>query len=556
MTVQPTQSAPADAEDTQSGPSSHTRGLAEFTPGQVIAGKYQLKQRVGAGRFGQVFQAFRVDLPDHLLAIKLLTRATNSRELISRELSALAAVAHPNIVQLSDHGVESDFAWYTMPWYESINLQQQLNRPESVRLSIEEAHRLFVPVAEALVVLHAEGFRHQDIKPENILLAQFTGARERHPIIIDLGLAATHEQQLLGGTPEFMPPEQARRMLGEAAEVGERADVYSLAATVLFSLAEPAVRQELFRKADEDAETTDILNQVIEQAWRRVDPNSGLFAGLPYVARSPIAEAALRWLAPRPESRPSAKEFARELDVLLTRQRFNQRLRRGAFILTGLLALALPILFVADALLNDITTLRERAERLMGVRAKLEATTGLLNEENAQLASQNQQLNRHSTRTQQELREAQARVETQRQKLEDQASRLKNARAMMAEQAADLARKEREKLQLSERGIRLESELKQASQQYEDLAREQRALTEKNVQLETELREAKAETASIRARVDSLGQELRQLAAVKRQLENAANAKAAASAGAPQPAPAPDASQVGAPDPGNEPPSR
>src|SRR5205814_412439 len=111
-------------------------------------------------------------------------------------------------------------------------------------------------VAQAVAYAHAQGVIHRDLKPSNILM---DGADQ--PRVTDFGLAKradadsslTQAGQVMG-TPSHMPPEQAE---GKNEQVGPRADVYSLGATLYCLLTG--------RPPFQSASVVDTLKQVIEQ---------------------------------------------------------------------------------------------------------------------------------------------------------------------------------------------------------------------------------------------------------------------------------------------------
>ena len=100
------------------------------------------------------------------------------------------------------------------------------------RLTPARALHLIAPVMEALVVAHAHGVVHRDLKPDNIFLAE--DARGLTPTLIDFGIAKVVGEDggslqetsagALMGTPNYMSPEHAR---GET-NLDARADVWSL----------------------------------------------------------------------------------------------------------------------------------------------------------------------------------------------------------------------------------------------------------------------------------------------------------------------------------------
>src|SRR5690606_2592604 len=98
---------------------------------------------------------------------------------------------HPSIVQFKDHGWHESRLWFVMPWYEGESLQARIDRQP---LSRTEARQIFEPLARALAAMHASGLRHQDVKPENIFLANIKrhgeGVSDILPVLLDLGVAA------------------------------------------------------------------------------------------------------------------------------------------------------------------------------------------------------------------------------------------------------------------------------------------------------------------------------------------------------------------------------
>jgi serine/threonine-protein kinase len=93
----------------------------------------------------------------------------------------------------------------------------------------ERAVQVLLPVADALSAVHAGGFVHRDVKPDNVFLSKDNHGRIQ-PKLIDFGLAklpaGTQGLVLTGGgvlgTPEYMPPEQ----IIESSTVDRRADIW------------------------------------------------------------------------------------------------------------------------------------------------------------------------------------------------------------------------------------------------------------------------------------------------------------------------------------------
>jgi len=244
----------------------------------------------------------------------------------------LAAIAHPNVVQLNEHGVEAGAAepylWYTMPLYRGLDLAALLKSRGNLPLA--RAHALFTRIAGGVCEMHRLGLRHQDIKPDNIYLATMPGIAEHHPVLLDLGGAARENAcRPLVATFPFAAPEQTEALIGgllgeEHAVLTEKVDVYALAATLLFSLIGKQFAGHDIAQDDSGAEATPPALLVLRAQLSRIHAAR---------VRSPLPEQALpqltgavrerlnaafsRWLAPDPSQRPRAAQFLEELSVLL-----------------------------------------------------------------------------------------------------------------------------------------------------------------------------------------------------------------------------------------------
>ena len=290
-------------------------GDALPTCGDIVRGHYRLVRVLGEGMFGRVYVAERTDVPEHRVAMKVVNRSVYAGRNVERELVMLAAAGHPNIVELKDHGVTEHYVWLTMPLYEGETLAERLRRGP---LGLREAYDIFLPVTRGVAALHARGLRHQDIKPENIFLADFAG--QLHPVLLDLGVAAEKSASFVAGTALYGSPEQVTALsgLGPSAGLSEKMDTYCLASTLLYALVgEPhypgAQARTAFdlSKAFAERETAPLRDQAIPELRGK--------------ARQLFAEALARWLTRDPEARPSAGKLAAELDVLLEPEREAER---------------------------------------------------------------------------------------------------------------------------------------------------------------------------------------------------------------------------------------
>ncbi|HNX31540.1 MAG TPA: protein kinase [Holophaga sp.] len=199
-------------------------------------GPYQVLRLLGSGGMGEVYAAADPRLGREV-AIKVLTmnlgRDAESQKRFQQEALAVAALNHPNIVQIYDVGAAEDGAPYlVMELLDGESLRGRMGgRPMPVRKVAEIA----IQMARALGVAHAKGIVHRDLKPENVHLT-----RQGLVKILDFGLAklarpaaegtseeatrAMHTQAgMVLGTVGYMAPEQV-----QGQPVDARADIFAL----------------------------------------------------------------------------------------------------------------------------------------------------------------------------------------------------------------------------------------------------------------------------------------------------------------------------------------
>jgi eukaryotic-like serine/threonine-protein kinase len=189
-------------------------------------GRFQLRERLGDGGFGQVFLAFDPRL-DRDVALKVLKQPDPNERVMERffrEARAAARLDHPNIVAVHDAGFENGRCWVAFHFVSGRPLNWYRDQH---RLDPPTAARILRDLADAVDHAHRQGVLHRDIKPANVLIDDLG-----RPRLIDFGLARrsdldsslTHDGAVIG-TPAYMSPEQA---LGFSSQVDERSDVFSL----------------------------------------------------------------------------------------------------------------------------------------------------------------------------------------------------------------------------------------------------------------------------------------------------------------------------------------
>ncbi|MFO0760607.1 MAG: protein kinase [Byssovorax sp.] len=312
-------------DSASSAPLSESGGRASMPPismvslprvGDRVGEHYRLVKLLGQGMFGKVYVAQREDVPEHRVALKLLPRALYAGRNVERELVMLATVGHPHVVQLKDHGTTAEYVWLTMPVYEGETLAERLSRG---CLTLREAHDIFLPIARGLSALHAAGLRHQDVKPENIYLADFGGLL--HPILLDLGVAVEREAPFVAGTALYGAPEQVAVLSGGVpgiVPISEKMDTYGLGATLLVALVGPS------RFPGEEARDRKELHDA-HLVRARTPLHRDALPELRGALRARLDAAFARWMAMEQDARPSMGELSKELDILLEPEREAER---------------------------------------------------------------------------------------------------------------------------------------------------------------------------------------------------------------------------------------
>jgi hypothetical protein len=244
-------------------PAAAARPPAEFP---AVPG-YEILEKLGAGGMGVVYKALHTEL-NRVVALKMVRAGTSAsrddRDRFLTEARAVAALQHPNIVQIFELGTCHDQPYFSLEFVDGGSLAAAAQRP----LPPDRAAALLEDLARAVQYAHEQGVLHRDLKPSNVLLT-----KGGTPKITDFGLArlatggGLTQPGVALGTPSYMAPEQAA---GESQQVGPPADVYGLGA-ILYHL---LCGRPPFRAAT----SQDTLRQVLS---REPERPSRLAPGMP-----------------------------------------------------------------------------------------------------------------------------------------------------------------------------------------------------------------------------------------------------------------------------------
>jgi Tol biopolymer transport system component/predicted Ser/Thr protein kinase len=218
--------------------------------GQTL-GHYRIDSKLGEGGMGVVYRAFDTHL-DRAVAIKVLrpdaTASPDRKRRFVQEAKSASALNHPSIVHIYDIGTanlaDGPTDFIAMEFVPGKTLDQYIGKSG---LSLNDALKYGIQIADALARAHAAGIVHRDLKPANIIvaddgrvklldfgLAKLTEVIDGDPEGATATMAAqatpqTEEGAILG-TVAYMSPEQA-----EGRKVDGRSDIFSFG-SVLYEM--------------------------------------------------------------------------------------------------------------------------------------------------------------------------------------------------------------------------------------------------------------------------------------------------------------------------------
>lgn len=272
-------------------------------------GAYRVEGTIGSGSMGEVFRGIDTGL-NRRVAIKLLSEkhrdSPELRQRFVREGRAVAAISHPNVVQVFATGSYDDRPYIAMELLDGADLGSIVEKHGPLD-SLTAAHAV-LDAAQGLAAAAHAGLIHRDVKPSN--LVRLSDGRVK---VTDFGLAkpvdpgkepALTAMGVVVGTPDYIAPEQAR---GEA--IDERVDIYALGGTLYFLLTGvPPFRTG--RPAD------DKYLKVVARHLRNPAPDAMM--ANPRCDRE-LAELARTMMAKKPIERPSYDELIAQLSHLVGR---------------------------------------------------------------------------------------------------------------------------------------------------------------------------------------------------------------------------------------------
>ena len=313
--------------------SPHSAAVQRCLPPEFL---HELKHDIG-GIIAQGGMGAIVEAQDKLLRRKVAMKvmlSTGAQTDVVRfieEAQITGQLDHPNIVPVYELGVdEQEQVFYTMKLVRGFTLHDVLRGIETGAAGSVEKYPLsvlltiFQKVCDALAFAHSKGVIHRDLKPANIMLGEYGEV-----LVMDWGLArasghneaagteptrtfvrsARHDEGaemmtmagMVLGTPQYMPPEQAR---GETDKFDARTDIYSLGAILYHVLTlEPPISGDDVGQMLQSVADGKVAPQVATAGPKRVESTRAL----PHISGGkipePLAKLTRKAMAMRQEDR-------------------------------------------------------------------------------------------------------------------------------------------------------------------------------------------------------------------------------------------------------------
>lgn len=254
--------------------------------GLILDNRYKIISKIGVGGMADVFKG-EDTLLGRPVAVKILhSNFAGDDDFVARfkcEAQAAGKLSHPNIVSMYDVGFDQGYHYIVMEYIKGETLKEYITRHE--RLSIDNAEKFTIAIAEGLEHAHAMGIVHCDIKPHNVLIT-----KQGRIKVTDFGIARAMNAgttmmytNSIMGSAHYLSPEQA-----SGKPINGSTDIYSLGA-VLYEM--------LTGRVPYEGETP--ISVALKHVRERLIPPTRYNPSIPTLLEAAVIKA----LAKRPEDR-------------------------------------------------------------------------------------------------------------------------------------------------------------------------------------------------------------------------------------------------------------
>jgi serine/threonine protein kinase len=207
--------------------------LTDPLVGKVLSHRYKILRKLGEGAMAAVYLAEHSGVGSNIVLKVLLPDLADNQNAVERflqEAKIASEIHHDNVIDIFYSGRSPEGqVFLAMEYLHGSSLLGLLDNEGPMPWA--RAKPIFLQICAALSAAHARGVVHRDVKPENVLVVQRDnpdpgqGGTIDYVKVVDFGIANVGGQlggQGVCGTPEYMPPEQAR-----ALPPDPRDDVYA-----------------------------------------------------------------------------------------------------------------------------------------------------------------------------------------------------------------------------------------------------------------------------------------------------------------------------------------
>ncbi len=183
--------------------------------------RYRVAELIGRGATSVVFRAEQIELarPVIVKVLHLSGDVANVSRRFVREAKLLAALSHPNIVAILDHGADDDCLYLTYP--DEAGVPGDKVFAEARPMPVPRAARMLADVLAGLDCAAAAGIVHRDLKPANLLFVPDGTAK-----LMDFGMARDVDPSstpitqagFFVGTPGYASPAQIEGLAPDPAD--------------------------------------------------------------------------------------------------------------------------------------------------------------------------------------------------------------------------------------------------------------------------------------------------------------------------------------------------
>lgn len=207
--------------------------------GDVLLGKYELKEQIGEGGSGIVYLAWDRHLERYVAVKEEKCQEAEAAGILKKEMEMLKALKHPMLPAVYDYFQETE-RYLVMEYIRGESLHNFILSEGAI--PEKQACEWALQLLELLSYLHRQSppVIYRDLKPDNIIICQDGNLR-----VVDFGTALhvrydKRTAENLAGTAGYAAPEQlygeADRKNGIGTGADERSDIYTLGATLYHML--------------------------------------------------------------------------------------------------------------------------------------------------------------------------------------------------------------------------------------------------------------------------------------------------------------------------------